>query len=126
MSHVDETALPQADLTVSPDFYQALSGRSTDAESDHKLTMRQYNALEKELHAQLHPNIWDLVIGLAEQRDRINQTRTDTMLAELMRHLPGVAPAIQVVWDHVQNTNPENIGWCCAGEGTIEEHEDAG
>lgn len=111
----------------SADYYAALASRSDDAESDHKLTMRQYREREEALHGQLHPSIWQLVIGLVEQRDRINEAWTDTRIAELCRHLPGIAPAIEVVWEHIENNLPSNIGYCCGGEGRFEEgHEPEG
>lgn len=120
-SEINATTLPAADLLVTNTYYEALSSRSTDAHDDQKLTMRQYIEREDALNGQLHPGIWQLVIGLVERRDEINEARTRTQMAELMRHLPGIAPAIGVVWEHVQNTNPENIGWCCTGEGRIED-----
>jgi hypothetical protein len=40
----------------------------------------------------------------------------DLVVAELMRHLPGLAPAIGVVWLHIVTNNYADHGNCCVGE----------
>ena len=45
---------------------------------------------------------------------------TDVNIAELVRHFPGLAPAIRLAWAHVIDTRLDRIGTCCADGGPVE------
>jgi hypothetical protein len=34
-------------------------------------------------------------------------------IAELARHVPGLAPALHLAWEHVIDTRLDDVGRCC-------------
>jgi hypothetical protein len=38
---------------------------------------------------------------------------TDLMAGELIRHMPGLAPALALIWEHVQEERTDAYGRCC-------------
>ena len=100
--------------------YANLVERSNDAEEDYRKAARKAGELEEQLRATLHPDIMNLIDELIERRGVVADAWTDLMGAELGRHLPGLAPVIMLLWDHVRNIHPRNVGHCCAGEGSYE------
>ena len=42
-----------------------------------------------------------------------HEATTDLFVAELVRHFPGLAPALTRVWRHVSGAFFETVGTCC-------------
>jgi hypothetical protein len=63
----------------------------------------------------MSPEAYKLAIGYVEGIEaRHNGLWLDLMIAELIRHLPGVAPAIRMAVRHIYDGYYEDRGVCCA------------
>jgi hypothetical protein len=75
--------------------------------------------LEAKLRAELPPEQWALVRKLQlAQESATNASRGDNdivILDEMARHLPGLAPAIVALGQHLIEQRPADVGRCCAG-----------
>ncbi len=63
------------------------------------------------------------VLSPDELVDAVDDERgawVDVHVAELARHLPGMAPAIRLLWAHVIDERVDAVGTCCADGGPIE------
>lgn len=100
--------------------YGTLVERSNDYQADHRMVLHQAQDLQSNLCEQLHPNIWKLVDEVLEKRSSEADAYMDMLQAEMVRHLPGLAPALMLVWEHVRGNLPANVGHCCAGNGSFE------
>ena len=66
------------------------------------------------LQAQIGREACDLVMKyVVGPHDTQRDVWHALMIAELMRHLPGLAPAIGVVWRHIMETSYDDVGRCC-------------
>ncbi len=45
---------------------------------------------------------------------------TRMFVAELARHLPGLAPAIHLLWAHIVEARLQRVGTCCTDGGPID------
>lgn len=81
--------------------------------ADYREATDKAHALETTLREQLHPSLFEMVVTFAEAR--VDQIDAAWRLseAELERHLPGLAPAIALVWDHVVDSWVDAAGRCC-------------
>jgi hypothetical protein len=66
------------------------------------------------LMARIGREHYDLALKYMEgPHDNQRDVWHDLVVAELMRHLPGLAPAIGVVWLHIMTNNYNDHGYCC-------------
>ena len=73
-------------------------------------------ALETTLLATLTPDQQALYAQVEEAGTFVDTLHVDVFVAELARHLPGVAPALQLVWDqHILAQDFDDVGRCCGG-----------
>jgi hypothetical protein len=69
------------------------------------------------LKAQIGEEHYRLAMAYMEgPHDQQRDVWHDLVVAELMRHLPGVAPAIGVVWLHIMESGYDEHGRCCVDE----------
>jgi hypothetical protein len=104
--------------------YANLADRCNDFEEDYQRVARQVSESTAELVRTLHPQVMSLVDDALEARSQQGEAWMDLMAAELGRHLPGLAPMIMLLWEHVRSIHPRNVGHCCAGERTYESGQD--
>lgn len=117
---MDDPKIPTTLTEGVAELYDALASRCTDLQGDYHIDMNRCADKENALKATLHPAMWAAVHEALEQRDVMAQAFTDLLVAELGRHLPGLAPALMLVWDHVKEITPKNVGFCCIGNGSFE------
>jgi hypothetical protein len=55
------------------------------------------NAADAAFRVAVHPKIWEL----------------HKEIAELARHVPGLAPALHLAWEHAIDTRLDDVGRCC-------------
>lgn len=65
------------------------------------------------LSDNLHPKLWDAIEALLDLKMQQHEASTDLFVAELVRHFPGMAPALTTVWHHVSSAFFETVGNCC-------------
>ena len=63
--------------------------------------------------AAVHPTIWELHKEIGELDQAARDASSDMWIAELARHVPGLAPALHLAWEHVIDTRLDDIGRCC-------------
>ena len=69
-----------------------------------------------------HPSPTAVALGrtLSDAVTDMHGAENDFHVAELCRHLPGLAPAIRLVWMHVLDARLDRVGACCTDGGMID------
>ena len=75
---------------------------------------RQRDAAERAMKRHLSPQAMAVYRALVDAIDTERGMWMDVRVAELARHFPGLAPAIQLAWAHVIDRRIDAIGGCCA------------
>ena len=86
---------------------------SRDALADYRNASDAWSALEARVKPDLSPEAWGIVEQLLESRTMQMEASTDLFFAELVRHFPGMAPALATVWNHVSGAFFDTVGTCC-------------
>ncbi len=68
----------------------------------------------------LSPTAVALARTLSDAVTDMHGAENDFHIAELCRHLPGLAPAIRLVWAHVLDCRLDRVGVCCTDGGPVE------
>lgn len=83
-------------------------------------TLAEYRAAESEhraaaaaLLATLSPQQRELYLTLEAAANDRDAMRAMVTQREMARHLPGLSPALDLVWRHVEETDPINWAHCC-------------
>ncbi len=78
------------------------------------------DAAERALAEHLSPTAVALERTLSDAVADMHGAENDFHVAELCRHLPGLAPAIRLVWAHVIDARLDQVGICCTDGGMID------
>lgn len=70
-------------------------------------------ALGRQLDAVSTPEQRAAFMEWEAANNAANNAESSWQAAELARHLPGVAPAIMMIWDHVTHVSYGKPGTCC-------------
>ena len=81
---------------------------------------RRRAAADEALKAHLSPQAMAAYRELVDAIDDERGAWIDVHVAELARHLPGMAPAVRLLWAHVIDERVDAVGTCCADGGPIE------
>ena len=71
--------------------------------------------LARQLRAELTEEQWEMHERLVELNAVALHEDEDRRVEEMARHLPGVAPAIRVLGEHLISQGSAEVGSCCAG-----------
>ncbi len=75
---------------------------------------------ERVLKEHLSPVAAGLYNAVSDAHVNEHVAGADVHVAELCRHLPGMAPTIRLLWAHVIDIRLDRIGACCADGGMID------
>lgn len=76
-------------------------------------TLLASEAASRRLREQIGEEAWDLAMDYVEGAHDLHvDTYHELVIAELARHLPGLAPAIYAVWHHIVERT-RTAGECC-------------
>ena len=78
------------------------------------------DAAERALGEHLSPTAVALGRAVSDAVTEMHGAENDFHVAELCRHLPGLAPAIRLVWMHVLDARLDRVGACCTDGGMID------
>jgi len=78
------------------------------------------DAADRALAEHLSPTATAFVRALSDAVTDMHGAENDFHVAELCRHLPGLAPAIRLVWMHVLDARLDRVGACCTDGGMID------
>ena len=81
---------------------------------------RRRDAADEALKAHLPARAGRAYRAAVDAIDDARGAWADVHVAELARHLPGLAPTIRLLWAHVIDERPERIGACCTDGGPVE------
>jgi hypothetical protein len=71
--------------------------------------------LARRLRAELTEGQWEMHERLLELNATALHEDEDRRVEELARHLPGAAPAIRVLAEHLISQDAADVGACCEG-----------
>ena len=77
-------------------------------------------AVDRKLAEHLSPVAEALARTVSDAVTDMHGAENDFHIAELSRHLPGLAPAIRLVWMHVLDARLDRVGACCTDGGMID------
>jgi hypothetical protein len=87
---------------------------ATMLHDDDKMARRaEEDQLDRRLRAELTEGQWQMHERLLELNATALHEDEDLRLEELARHLPGVAPAIRVLAEHLIEQRAADVGSCC-------------
>ncbi len=75
--------------------------------------------LERRFREHLSPAAVALDRELSDAISDEHGAANDLHVAELCRHLPGLAPTIRLLWAHVIDCRPHDVGACCGVDGPV-------
>ena len=109
----ETTTTAPAEHGASPEPADPLARASREALAMYHAAYEAGRVKEEEFRAAVHPKIWELHNQIEEQGNLTHEASMDLHVAELCRHLPGLAPTIRVMWMHVIDERTEQVGRCC-------------
>lgn len=91
-----------------------------DLAAESLATLAEYRAAESEhraasaaLLASLSPQQRELYLTLEAAANERDAMRAMVTQREMARHLPGLSPALDLIWQHVEAIDPLNWARCC-------------
>ncbi len=103
-------ALPTAD---------ALAADSRRALARYQEAGAERSRAERALMEHLSPVAADLYRALSDADSEAQGASAELHVAELCRHLPGLAPTIRLLWAHVIDCRLDDVGACCGADGPV-------
>ena len=91
----------------------ALATVAREALAEARAADRRERELAEALEEHLSPKANELYRELADVAAESRTAWLDVHVAELARHLPGLGPAIRLLWAHVIDERIDRIGACC-------------
>ena len=88
--------------------------------AEYRTAAQARDAADRALAEYLSPTAVVLGRTLSDAVTDMHGAENDFHVAELCRHLPGLAPAIRLVWMHVLDARLERVGACCTDGGMID------
>lgn len=100
-------------FVLSPDGYTAFRGMLTELPRDSFTAERHriVSEFKEALPSHLQTMFLDVQDFDAEEHCHYD----DQVIDELVRHLPGVAPAIRTLYGHINEQRLSDVGNCCTG-----------
>ena len=88
--------------------------------AEYRVASEARDAADRALAEHLSPTAQALERALTDAVTDLHAATTDFQVAEVCRHLPGLAPAIRLVWMHVLDARLDRVGACCTDGGMID------
>jgi len=88
--------------------------------AEYRTAAEARDAAERGLGEHLSPTAQALGRTVSDAVTEMHGAENDLHVAELCRHLPGLAPAIRLVWMHVLDARLDRVGACCTDGGMID------
>ena len=88
--------------------------------AEYRVASEARDAADHALAEHLSPTAQALERLLSDAVTDLHAATTDFQVAEVCRHLPGLAPAIRLVWMHVIDARLDRVGACCTDGGPVE------
>ena len=88
--------------------------------AEYRTAAEARDAADRALAEHLSPTAVALGRTLSDAVTDMHGAENDFHVAELCRHLPGLAPAIRLVWMHVLDARLDRVGACCTDGGMID------
>jgi len=88
--------------------------------AEYRTAVQARDAADRALAEHLSPTAVALGRTLSDAVTDMHGAENDFHVAELCRHLPGLAPAIRLVWAHVIDARLDRVGACCTDGGMID------
>ena len=88
--------------------------------AEYRVASEARDAADRALAEHLSPTAVALGRTLSDAVTDMHGAEIDLHVAELCRHLPGLAPAIRLVWMHVIDARLDRVGSCCTDGGMID------
>jgi len=88
--------------------------------AEYRTAAEARDAAERGLGEHLSPTAQALERTLSDALTDLHAATVDFQVAEVCRHLPGLAPALRIVWAHVQDARLDRVGFCCTDGGMID------
>ncbi len=98
----------------------ALTGACLEALAELRSTIEERRRLERGLMEHLSPTARKIYRDVCDAGSEMHGAEVRLHVAELARHLPGLAPAIRLVWAHVIDCRLDRVGACCTDGGPID------
>jgi hypothetical protein len=102
--------------------YAALIEASRAALADYRQADERATSATDALRAE-HPEIRETIDQVVELVMDRHEASTLLAVAELARHLPGLAPTLELVWSHCHDMYLDRVGRCCICEKPITDPE---
>ena len=97
-----------------------LAQMSLDLLAELRTTMAARDVADRALAEHLSPTAQALARTVSDAVTDMHGAENDLHVNEVSRHLPGLAPAIRLVWMHVIDARLDRVGSCCTDGGMID------
>ena len=97
-----------------------LARMSLELLAEYRTAAEARDAAERGLGEHLSPTAQAHGRTVSDAVTEMHGAENDLHVAELCRHLPGLAPAIRLVWMHVLDARLDRVGACCTDGGPID------
>ncbi len=115
--HTDRSDAPHSVTVPAPD---ALAADSWRALARYQEATAERSRAERALVEHLSPVATELYRTLSDAESEAQGASTELHVAELVRHFPGLAPALRLAWAHVIDCRLDAVGSCCTAGGPID------
>jgi len=115
---ITENTTTTATAPVAP--ADPLARVSLELLAEYRTAAEVRDAAERALGEHLSPTAVALGRAVSDAVTEMHGAENDFHVAELCRHLPGLAPAIRLVWMHVLDARLDRVGACCTDGGMID------
>ena len=88
--------------------------------AEYRVASEARDAADRALADYLSSTAQGLERAVSDAVSDLHGATTDLHVNELCRHLPGLAPAIRLVWGHVLDCRLDRVGACCTDGGMID------
>ncbi len=108
-SHEDRSTTDSVTVPTA----EALAADSRRALARYQEASAERQRAERALLAHLSPVAADLYREVSDADSEAQGASTELHVAELVRHFPGLAPALRLAWAHVIDARLDAVGSCC-------------
>ncbi len=88
--------------------------------AEYRVASEARDAADRALADYLSSTAQALERAVSDAVSDLHGATTDLHVNELCRHLPGLAPAIRILWVHVIDARLDRVGVCCTDGGMID------
>ena len=89
-----------------------LARMTLDLLAELRTTMAARDVADRALAEHMSPTAAALERAVCDAVTDMHGAENDLHVNELSRHLPGLAPAIRLLWAHVIDARPDRVGLC--------------